>query len=210
MFLPALLSAAVIAGLSIVPRSTPAVLPARGFGPVPVPVAPPRTPAASDWWRNGGPRIRLMDDRSRSVLADGLRRSSLLRSLVARVESDDVIVYVEMDRQLDRSLSGRLVLFGAGLQFRYVRVTIDPDQPSDHVIASLAHELRHVVEVIEHPSVEDDAGLALLYRRIGHQNRASGRPGWETDAARQVTDDVRRELSAGGTVLLARRAADQQ
>ena len=51
--------------------------------------------------------------------------------------------------------------------FRYLRAAISTDLSSDQIIASLAHELQHVVEVIEDSNVVDERSLVALYKRIG-------------------------------------------
>lgn len=207
--LPALSLSVLLAGVPLVPLDAQAVLPSRGFHLAPVQVAAAPAPPVVEWWRNGGPRIRLLDARVTTVMALGLQRSSLLRALVQRVESADVIVYVGMAPRVDQGLAGSLVFIGDGGGFRYLRAMLNPELSTDHLIASLAHELHHVVEVIEHPGVRSETALAGLYRRIGRQNRIGGRPGWETEAARQVTDEVRRELTIG-TAMLARREETHQ
>jgi hypothetical protein len=60
------------------------------------------------------------------------------------------------------------------------------------MIAVIAHELQHAVEVAGDPGVVDDAGLVALYRRIGH-NSAGGHS-YDTDAARTAGHTVRDEL----------------
>lgn len=208
--LPALSLSVLLAGLPLVPLDAQAVLPSRGFDLAPVRVAAAPAPPIAEWWRHGGPRIRLLDARVTTVMAIGVQRSRLLRALVERVEAADVIVYVGMAPRVDQGLAGSLVFIGDGGEFRYLRAMLNPELSTDHLIASLAHELHHVVEVIDHPSVRSETALAGLYRRIGRQNRIAGRLGWETEAARQVTDDVRRELTLGAAAMLARREATEQ
>lgn len=205
MRLPALPSAFVIAGLSLVPLDAQAVLPSRSFGVSPVLVAPPPAPAEAEWWRDGGPRIRFMDGRVAALMEAGLQRSAILRALVDRVEAGHVIVYVGMEPALGRGLSGSVVFAGDGGRFRYLRAKLNPEGTPEQIIAALAHELQHVVEVIDSPQVRSETSLMSLYRRIGRRSRTPTRLAWDTDAARQVTDNVRRELAASATTMLARR-----
>lgn len=203
MRLPALSWAAVIGALSFVPVDAQVVLPARGFALVPAIVPPPPAPPVAEWWRNGGPRIRLTDSRIRVLLEAGLQRSRLLRDLVARVEAGNVIVYMGLEPRIDRRLTGSLVFAGDGGQYRYLRAMINPEATGEQIIAAIAHELQHVVEVIADPGVRSEAGLVSLYRRIGRRSSIPGRLAWETEAAQQVTDDVRRELASGTAVVVA-------
>lgn len=180
-------------------------LPARPFEPSPAAFAPSPAPPGPEWWRSGGPRIRANDSRATVLLQNGLERSSHVRTLADRIDGADVVVYMDVERRMDSSLAGRLTFIGQGGRYRYVRVTINASLNNDLMIASLAHELQHVVEVIEHPEVTSEGGLKRLYQRIGVSNRASGTEGWETKAAQEMTQEVRRELSAAAVTAVARR-----
>jgi hypothetical protein len=79
--------------------------------------------------------------------------------------------------------------------FRYVRAQISTELNPDAMIATLAHELQHAVEVIEDEGVIDQRSLEQLYRRIGRRSGGSMPAGWETEAAQQAGLRVRRELS---------------
>jgi hypothetical protein len=155
------------------------------------------------WWLDRNPRIRPTDARVRAALADGLRRSGIVRGLVARIEASDVFVYLGMSPHMPDGLSGRLTFAGDAGRFRYLRVELSPIFNTDQVIAALAHELHHVVEVIDHPEVRSDRTLLTLYQRIGHASRATRVSGWETTAALDVGYDVRRELRQVRAGLLA-------
>lgn len=192
--------------LLAVPASGQHALPARTFEPSLPAVAPVPVPTQPEWWRNGGPRIRPTDARVEIALRNGLERSSLVRGLVETVESGDVVVYVGLDYRM-KGLSGRLTFIGGAGRYRYLRVMLNPELTGDLSITALAHELQHVVEVLEHQEVSSESALTQLYRQIGHSNRAAGTPGWETDAALDIGYSVRRELVLGTATMLARREA---
>lgn len=196
-----------LAALLAAPVTAQRALPARTFEPSLPAVAPLPAPPVVEWWRNGGPRIRLTDQRLGPVLVHGLERSSLLRGLVDRIEAGDVFVYAGVDPRMVKGLAGRLVFVGSAGTHRYLRVMLHPELGGDQMIAALAHELQHVVEVIEHPEVDGETALTTLYQRIGHANRAGGLQGWETDAALEMGYEVRRELNIGTAAALARREA---
>lgn len=81
--------------------------------------------------------------------------------------------------------------------FRYVRASISMDLTPDQMIATVAHELQHAVEVIEDDSVNDEQSLVALYRRIGQQSSSASPSRWETQAAQKTGFQVRRELVSG-------------
>lgn len=178
------------------------------------PLAPLAEPAIAqpppdhvEWWRNGGPRIRTSDARSALILRLGLERSAILRQQVEEIEGGRVIVYVALSSDMPERLAGSLNFAGMAAGYRYLRVSLNADLPVDQIVASLAHELQHVREVMTNPDVQDDQSLTSLYRRIGRENHIAGRAGWETDEARAIGADVRRELTSGVAAVMAKRYA---
>jgi hypothetical protein len=145
--------------------------------------------------RDGG-HVRTLDAQLRSEINAGLARSSLFRDLVARLDGSDVIVYVEPECTMSRSLFGRLTFMGAGGGRRYVNVRIACRLNETEQIAALGHELRHAVEIADAPSIVDAASLAAEYRRIGFASH--GMPsgsGYESHAAKEAAERVWAELA---------------
>jgi len=144
-----------------------------------------------------GPRIRPYDGRVAAALVDGLRRSPTLRAMVDRIEQGDVIVYLETRQSLGKDhLAGVLTWLSATPAFRYVRVSINPELPRNTAIATLGHELQHVLEVVSDPSIVSSASLEAFYQRHGISMRRNTN-GWDSLRARDVGDDVRRDLNGG-------------
>lgn len=159
--------------------------------------------------RIGGPRLRPQDPRSTLVLKEGAARSATFRALVNRIEASNLIVYITVSPIMKSSLSGALTWMTRAGDYRYVRASISSDLPFNQMIASVAHELQHAIEVIEDESVTDEPSLVALYKRIGQPSRAAGPSGWETTAAQRTGLQVRRELVAAPTTVIAR-ASDSQ
>lgn len=137
-------------------------------------------------------RVRALDPALASLVADGVRRSCTFGRLLESVEATDVIVYIEADPQMPLSLAGRLMLVPGHYRQRYLRIQVAPHGADEDMIATIAHELRHAVEVAESPEVRDEPGLIALYKRIGHN--AGGRHAFDTSAARDAGRIVRSEL----------------
>lgn len=112
-------------------------------------------------------------------------------SMLVAIDTSDVIVYFEAVPQLDSRLRGCVHFMGSAGDYRYVRAQIRTAMNSHEVIASLAHELQHAIEIAAHPEVRSEADLAALYRRIGdeHQWRM-----FETNDAQQAGRTVRNEM----------------
>jgi hypothetical protein len=140
------------------------------------------------------PRVRAADSRMAAALEEGLERSASFRAIVDRVNQLDVIVYIETQPLLRHRLAGRMTWVTATKDFRYVRVAINPDLQSTMLIASLAHELQHVIEVGEAPSIVDNRTLADHYRAHGLEKHVNSDE-WDTEAARRTGETVRRELA---------------
>jgi hypothetical protein len=165
------------------------------FVTVVIPVQALAVPASGP--EMNGPRIRPYDGRVAAVLVDGLRRSPTLRSMVDRIEQGDVIVYLETrDSLRNERLSGVLTWLSGTSTFRYVRVSLNPELPRNTAIAALGHELQHVLEVVNEPSIVDSASLEAFYQRHGISMRRETN-GWDSLRARDVGDEVRRDLHGG-------------
>jgi hypothetical protein len=145
--------------------------------------------------RDGG-HVRVSDARIRAAVADGIERSPLFRDLVAGLEASDVIVYVDSDPTMPGRLQGRLTFMAAAGGRRYVRVRIACALSGPHLIAMLAHELQHAVEIAAAPSVVDELSLAAEYRRIGFASHAMPRgAGFDSRAAIEVGFRVWHEVN---------------
>ena len=211
MRLPAVLCASGLAGLLIAPVAAQTPAPARIPTTESPAVVPDPAPPVPDWWMNGGSRVRTVDARIATLLKSGLDRSSLLRDIVDKIDAGNVVVYLGLDPTMKKKgLAGRLVFNGSAGNYRYMRALLNPDMPADQIIASIAHELHHVLEVIADPGVRSEDDLKKLYMRIGRESRATLTSGWETEAAQQVGYDVRRELFLGRGNTVARRDAERK
>lgn len=154
-------------------------------------------------------RLRPQDSRLEQVLKEGARRSATFKSLVDRIEASNVIVYVALNPIMKSSLSGMLTWMTRTGSYRYVRASISTDLTFDQMIATVAHELQHAVEVIDDETVTDEKSLVALYRRIGRQNSSAAPARWETDAAQQAGFRVRRELVEAPASTIARASIGQ-
>ena len=139
-------------------------------------------------------RVRPQDPRLAALLRAGVNRSATLRSIVNRLEAGNVIVYVALGQNLKSTLAGKLTWMTKAGDFRYLKATINAEQTPDQMIATLAHELQHALEVSADKGVIDQRSLLGLYKRIGRPSHAGYAAGWETEAAEDTGYQVRREL----------------
>ena len=115
------------------------------------------------------PQVRLRPTTAlgRKVIDAGLARSMTFRRLVQRLESSDVIVYVQMRPNMPSEVGGLLEFMGRGGTNRYLRVSVGSLHHQNVMVALLGHELQHAAEVADAPDVQSPAAFAEFYRRIG-------------------------------------------
>ncbi|HET7619716.1 MAG TPA: hypothetical protein VFK20_14515 [Vicinamibacterales bacterium] len=136
--------------------------------------------------------VRAADGAVHHLLARGITRSKTFAALVARLDASDVIVYVERTLSLQSAIEGRLLLLPTGRQ-RYLRVQVRSLGQPDDLVALIAHELRHAVEIADAPAVHDEASLVGLYEKIGHCVRPAHQ--YDTEEANHAERQVRSELA---------------
>ena len=157
-------------------------------------------------WREA--RIRPQDPRLVELLRAGVARSATFRDIVNRLEAGKVIVYVSLSPTLRSGIAGKLTWISSAGAYRYVKATINADQMADQMIATLAHELQHALEVSADDTVVDQRSLLGLYKRIGRPSLSGESAGWETTAAQQTGLQVRRELIAAAAAASAARTGE--
>lgn len=160
------------------------------------------TAAFAENWREA--RIRPQDPRLATLLREGADKSATFRALVNRIEASNLFVYVALSTNMKSNLAGKLTWMTRAGDFRYVRATISTEQTVAAMVATLAHELQHAVEVLEDESVQDQRTLQELYKRIGRPSYSGLSAAWETEAAHETGLKVRREFIAAETTTLAR------
>jgi hypothetical protein len=138
-------------------------------------------------------RVRGVDPRSQALVAKAGKASPTVAALLVALDQTDVVVQVQVTF-VPNALGGDLRLLTVVVGSRYLLVRVDTTRSPEEQIGFLGHELRHAQEVAGAADVQDEAGLARLMARIG---RATGRGTFETDAAVQVSRQVRRELGNG-------------
>jgi hypothetical protein len=148
--------------------------------------------------------VRPQDDRLTQLLRDGTSRSTTLKALVNRIEGSNVIVYLALNPLMKSNLAGMLTWMTRAGNVRYLRASISPDLSPDQMIATIAHELQHALEVVADENVNDEKGLVALYRRIGRQSGTSSPSRWETVAAQETGFQVRKELNSAPVATIAR------
>jgi len=142
-------------------------------------------------------RVRSTDASVLALVREGVERSAIFSTLVDRIGRSNGIVYVEFGYCAFGRVNGCVLSFIASSHGdRYLRILVSPDKnrrSHDQLLALIAHELRHALEVLEHPEVVDVSTMEALYRRIGTPE-TGGMTGYETSAARAAGENALSEL----------------
>jgi hypothetical protein len=170
--------------------ATPAV--AQTDAAVPAPNLPLQADARRIVSPPGDPstRVRPLGAVARMLLEDGAAQSPLVARLLDTIERSDLLIYVATGFL---QVPGRLDLACARQGVRYLRITVNVPDAEPRLIAALAHELQHAVEISGAPEVTDAASMAAYYRE--HGQRICGDE-YCTKAAQQVTTTVLWEVAA--------------
>lgn len=145
-------------------------------------------------------RVRPLSDRGERLLQAATELSPTIADLLDRIEQSDIIVQVEVKFAFDVPFAvTRLVT--ATPHARYVRVTINPRQTPLRRLELLGHELQHVVEIAEDPTVRTQEHMHQYFSRIGRRHSASR--GFETEAAIDAEWQVRREVNRARSEVLS-------
>ena len=134
---------------------------------------------------------RPLDPIAADAFARAQAQSAVVRSLVATLESSNVIVHIVSSRSLPVGIGGTTRFVTSRGGYRYVRITIAIDLSKSGRTTILGHELQHACEVAA--SAADDAeSVKELFEKEGH--RAGDY--FETRAAIDAERLVRNELNA--------------
>ena len=159
-------------------------------------------------------RVRFANERIADMFRVASARSESFRALVAAIdESPSVLVYLGEGegRCGTQEFRSCLHIVSTVAGRRYLWVHLSSRRHAPDVIAQIAHELHHALEIAGHPEVVNAATLRQLYRGIGFRScRDDQAQCWETDAAKTTERTVVREVAQarrGAFVSFAKTAA---
>ena len=111
-------------------------------------------------------RVKPADAEIRRLVVDGHLRSEVFRALMAELHQSNMIVTI----QYGACGNGRIRSCVSDVQTdgrqRFVRVKVDTRTTDDRLIATIAHELQHAVEIARNPDVATSDAALALYRKI--------------------------------------------
>jgi hypothetical protein len=144
-------------------------------------------------------RVRSLDPNVLVALREGITRSATVRRLVDTIEESDVIVYLQEGACHDAAACTMIAETpGPGRLLRVNFVLRTPAGATvllchrDRLVAQIAHELQHAVEIANNPDVASARSLENLYRRIGI--RRGNQSAYESSAAIEAGERALAEL----------------
>ncbi|MNC84833.1 hypothetical protein D3C83_04010 [compost metagenome] len=120
-------------------------------------------------------------------------RSATFRRLCTELGHRDVVVQVLTGRTQHRARASLLHRITVAGDVRYLFVVIDPNGAARRVIATLAHELQHAIEVARETEVGRSIPVDRFFMQIANV-RCGEANCFETSAAIRVQHEVLREL----------------
>jgi hypothetical protein len=145
--------------------------------------------------------VLARQSRLAGALRDGVARSPTLATLVETLDASNVLVHL-YDGTCDASAESCLMLVSGRSSPRVVRVHFRLTSAGrnavleryDGLIAQIAHELQHAVEIASDVTVIDARTMAACFQRIGRGSRTARGTVYESEAALRVGRRVAEEL----------------
>jgi hypothetical protein len=142
-------------------------------------------------------RVRAADDTFRALIRDGDARSAAFRAMVDEIQASNAIVMVQFGLCAKGQVRSCVSHVGGDARTRTIRILVDTRTTGDRLIATIAHELQHALEIIREPGVTNSDEALRLYRKIATGKCGEGRSDrCETEAALAVEARVLSELEA--------------
>jgi hypothetical protein len=142
-------------------------------------------------------RVRGLDGEFHALIREGDARSATFRDIVDEIQRSNTIVMVQYGLCARGLIRSCVTHVSGDARARTIRIVINTRTTNDRLIATVAHELQHALEIIRTPEATGAESVMALYRRIGKGECATGRSDrCETEAAlaveRQVLDELDR------------------
>ncbi len=137
------------------------------------------------------PRVRSESPFIAAAIARGIERSPTFRRLIGAIDTSDGLVYIDEGECRGGARACLMHLLTISGPHRLLRIRVNRAQAAGcDLVASIAHELQHALEVLSDRSVRSNSGVALFFDRIG----ADGHLSVDTPAAVKMGSSVREEV----------------
>ena len=132
----------------------------------------------------------------RRLISDGFDRSLTFRALVDAIHRSNGVVIVQYGLCANGRFRSCVTNVDGDRDRRSIRIKVNTRTTDDRLIATIAHELHHAIEILSDPEVAGPEEVLALYRRIGTGRCRQGlSDACETDEALRVEAVVNDELA---------------
>jgi hypothetical protein len=153
---------------------------------------PPEEAVVDIVTRPADSHIRTESAAIKAAIDQAIERSATFRQMVRAIEDSDSIVFLtEGDCGHNEHACFTNVTTAGRRRILWVTIDLRKAAADWDVMGSIAHELRHTVEVISEPGVRSFGEKFGLYLRIGFHEKGGG---FETMAALDAGNAVREEV----------------
>jgi hypothetical protein len=136
-------------------------------------------------------RVRSPEPVITMLINEASLHSPTFAALLTEMESTDGLVYVEVGR-CGHGVRACLIAMNATRDIRILRIRVSLGQQREHLMATIAHELRHALEVLSDPRINTTQAMQHFYLRNGTRQVGGS---WETEAAIETGRAVGAELA---------------
>ena len=140
-------------------------------------------------------RVRGADEGMRALIREGDARSESFRAIVDEIQRSNAVVMVQFGLCAKGQVRSCVVNVDGDARQRHIRILVNTRTTNDRLIATIAHELHHSLEIIRATEVTTSEQALALYRRIAKGACGKGRDDrCETEAALATEETVLGEL----------------
>lgn len=125
-----------------------------------------------------------------AAIRDAIERSRTFREMVDAINASDAYIVISA-APCGHGVRACFVSVRSSGARRFLFVQVDPARRDGDLMAAIGHELRHTVEVIQHPAIRTDAEKFFFYERTAMHGPSGAR---ETVAAMDAGNAVRAEI----------------
>jgi hypothetical protein len=141
-------------------------------------------------------RLKPADAEMRRLIGEGYGRSTSFRELVDAIHRSNAIVTVQFGLCANGRFRSCVTNVAGDDRARSIRIKVNTRTTDNRLIATIAHELWHAMEILSEPDAINPERVLTLYRRIGTGACRKGLSDrCETEAARAVEARVDEELA---------------
>ena len=142
-------------------------------------------------------RVRGADAEMYRLIREADELSPTFRGLIDEIQRSDAIVMVQFGLCASGQIRSCVSNVTGDDRQRHIRILVNTRTTGDRLLATIAHELQHAVEIVREPQARNaDAALAAVRRIAVGKCKQGLSDVCETAAAQQVEATVLQELYA--------------